>query len=361
MDKYITSTNDLVIQAMTLGSVIERKAKSNDPEACFQMGMIHLLGIDKPVSFKMAASFFDRDVLKDNSDAVRLLGFIAECEGDYSLSFKYFSKASEIDNDSPKNSYLQSVAKERKKLIEYFNKLALPKSAINEEISTILSSYKKGKKQNVEACAKIATLCNDEPTCLEVAQAIYNEGDFSSALMWLKKGKVEDKNSLYKSIETKMSKLANNFLDSQTITVIELEGDSLLPKFDPDVLYAEVKKACDKIANDSQKEWKEKTFKNIDPIIRKQKDEAYKLALLEEEEEDRERRKRKRLIVLAIMCGLWFIFGLLMEREEPYGLADLCTSLTFALLCYWPYHYFSKKSEKEEEKKRKKRYKRNKK
>ena len=361
MAKYISSISDFVIQAMTTGSVMENKAKGNDPEACFQMGMIHLLGIDKPVSFRMAISFFDRDVLKDNSDAARLLGFIAECEGNYSQSFKYFSKASEIDNDSTRDSYLQSVAKERKKLIEYFNKLVLPKSVVNEEISTILNNNKKSKKQYVETCSKIATLCNDEPTCLEAAQAIYNEGDFFSALMWLKKGKVEAENSLYKSIEMKMTQLANDLIDSQTINIIELEGDSLLPKFDPDVLYAEVKKTCDAIASESQKQWKEKTLKIVDPIIRKQKDEEYKLALLEEEEEDKKRRKRKRLIVLAIMCGLWFVFGLLMERKEPYGFADLCASLTLALLCYWPYHYYSKKKEKEEQKKRKKQSRRNRK
>lgn len=361
MAKYISSISDFVIQAMTTGSVMENKAKGNDPEACFQMGMIHLLGINKPISFRMAISFFDRDVLKDNSDAARILGFIAECEGNYSQSFKYFSKASEIDNDSPLDSYLQSVTKERKKLIEYFNKLVLPKSVVNAEISTILGNYKKSKKHCVETCSKIATLCNDEPTCLEAAQALYNEGDFFSALIWLKKGKVEAKNSLYESLERKMAKLANDFLDSQAINVIDIEGDSLLPKFDPDVLYAEVKKTCDKIANESQKEWKEKTSKIIDPIIRKQKDEEYELALLEEEEEDKKKRKRKRLIVLAIMCVVWFIFGCLMERKEPYGFADLCASLTLALLCYWPYHYYSKKKEKEEQKKRKKRNKRNKK
>lgn len=360
MAKYISSISDFVIQAMTTGSVMENKAKGNDPEACFQMGMIHLLGIDKPVSFRMAISFFDRDVLKDNSDAARLLGFIAECEGNYSQSFKYFSKASEIDNDSTKDSYLQSVAKERKKLIEYFSKLVLPKSVVNEEISTILNNNKKSKKQYVETCSKIATLCNDEPTCLEAAQAIYNEGDFFSALMWLKKGKVDTKNPLYESIEKKTGEFRKMYMNSNTINVVELEGNALLPKFDPDVLYSDVKKTCDKIAKGSQAQWKEKNSNIIDPIVCKQKDEEYELALLEEEEEYKRRNKRKRLIVLAVMCVLWFIFGCLMERNEPYGFADLCTSLTFALLCYWPYHYYSKKKETEEQKKRKKRNKRNK-
>lgn len=358
MDKYITSVKDFVIQAMTLGSVIERKANGGDPEACFQMGMIHLLGIDKPVSYRMAISFFDRDVLKDNPDATRLLGFIAECEGNYSLAFKYFSKASEIDNDRANDSYLLSVAKERKKLIDYFNKLVLPKAVINEEISKILSNYKKDK---IETCSQIATLCNDEQTCLEVANSVYNKGDNFGALMWLQKGKIDIKNPLYESIGKKAGEFEKMFMNSNTIQVVKLEENSLLSKFDPDVLYADVKKTCDKIADESQKQWKDKISKIVDPIIRKHKDEEYELALIEEEEEDKKKRKRKRLIVLAIMCVLWFIFGCLMERKEPYGFADLCTSLTLALLCYWPYHYYSKKKEKEEQKKRRKQNKRNKK
>ena len=51
MAKYITSIRDLMIQTNNI-SDIKTKAKDGDPEACFQMGMIHLLGVKTPIDFK---------------------------------------------------------------------------------------------------------------------------------------------------------------------------------------------------------------------------------------------------------------------------------------------------------------------
>lgn len=52
MEKYITSIKDLVIQVMTNGAEIKDKAEKGDAKSCFQMGMIHLLGINTPIDFK---------------------------------------------------------------------------------------------------------------------------------------------------------------------------------------------------------------------------------------------------------------------------------------------------------------------
>ena len=69
MEKYVTNIKDLVIQTITNGSEIKSKANSGDPMGCFQMGMIHLLGINTPVDFKKANQFFSNQSLSDNQDA----------------------------------------------------------------------------------------------------------------------------------------------------------------------------------------------------------------------------------------------------------------------------------------------------
>ena len=77
MAKYISSIRDLMIQANNNISDIKTKAKESDPEACFQMGMIHLLGVKTPIDFKKASSFLENQSLADDPDACRLLGFIS--------------------------------------------------------------------------------------------------------------------------------------------------------------------------------------------------------------------------------------------------------------------------------------------
>lgn len=58
MAKYVTSISDLTIQAINNKSEVVIKAKNGDPEYCFKMGMIHLLGINTPIDFKKPVSFF---------------------------------------------------------------------------------------------------------------------------------------------------------------------------------------------------------------------------------------------------------------------------------------------------------------
>ena len=106
MEKYVTNISDLVISAMTIGDTIERKAEGGDPEACYQMGMIHLLGIEKPVSFRMAIAFFSKKSLSSYSYALRLLGFLNECDGNYSSAFQNYAKAYDLDNPDSKDTYI---------------------------------------------------------------------------------------------------------------------------------------------------------------------------------------------------------------------------------------------------------------
>ena len=60
VEKYVTNISDLVISAMTIGDTIRRKAESGDPEACFQMGMIHLLGMSDDLRLENLSSDIER-------------------------------------------------------------------------------------------------------------------------------------------------------------------------------------------------------------------------------------------------------------------------------------------------------------
>ena len=134
MEKYITSIKDLVIQALTNGSDIKANAESGDALSCFQMGMIHLLGINTPIDFKKASQYFGSPSLSDNQDAIRLLGFIAECEGIFSQAFQYYAQT----ESSEKDSYLDKIVKGRNHIQDYLKKLDLP-ATLNKEVSSILS------------------------------------------------------------------------------------------------------------------------------------------------------------------------------------------------------------------------------
>ena len=106
MEKYVTSIKELVTHALTNGSEIKAKAESGDALACFQMGMIHLLGIDTPIDFKKASEHLGNQSLADDPDANRLLGFIAECDGNYSLAFKNYANATGATGSNAKKPYI---------------------------------------------------------------------------------------------------------------------------------------------------------------------------------------------------------------------------------------------------------------
>ena len=114
MEKYVTNIKDLVIQALTNGSEIKTKAESGDALSCFQMGMIHLFGIDTPIDFKKAGNYLGTQSLNDNPDANRILGFIAECEGNYSQAFKNYANAGKASN----RPYINKVFEERGNLFK---------------------------------------------------------------------------------------------------------------------------------------------------------------------------------------------------------------------------------------------------
>ena len=307
MEKYVTNIKDLVIQTITNGSEIKSKANSGDPMGCFQMGMIHLLGINTPVDFKKANQFFSNQSLSDNQDAIRLLGFIAECEGNYSQAFQNYA----LTEKSEKDSFLDKVIKGRNHIQDYLRKLDLPVS-LNKELSSILNDYSKDKTSKTGASIKVAAICNDEQSCLEAAKCLYDAKDFISAIQWLKKGSIGPGNSMYTDISEMLEKSKSDLLSSKLLQVINLESGSLLTKEDPTPFLNKVKQSCDEKSMKCLAEWKERNQSCIGNIIKVYKDEEQKayLASLAEEEA---RKKSKRNIYIIVGVAICLLLGVLVS------------------------------------------------
>lgn len=306
MDKYITSIKDLVIQTITNGSEIKSKANSGDSMGCFQMGMIHLLGINTPVDFKKANQFFSNQSLSDNQDAIRLLGFIAECEGNYSQAFQNYA----LTEKSEKDSFLDKVIKGRNHIQDYLRKLDLPVS-LNKELSSILNDYSKDKTSKTGASIKVAAICNDEQSCLEAAKCLYDAKDFISAIQWLKKGSIGPGNSMYTDISEMLEKSKSDLLSSKVLQVINLKSSSLLSKEDPTPFLTKVKQSCDEESVKCLTEWKEKNQSNIGNIIKVYKDQEQK-AYFASLAEEAEAKKKKQRMYIVIGVAILLLLGLFM-------------------------------------------------
>lgn len=301
MGKYISSIKDLVILVMTNGSQVIYKANSGEPESCFQVGMMHLLGINTSVDFKKASHYLSNQSLVGNQDATLLLAFIAECEGDYSKAFHQYANTISSETDA----YIDKVIKGRNNLQDFLKKQNLPIS-LNKEISSILSNYGKGKSSRTGACTKIAAICNDEPTCIEVAKCLFDAKDYISAIDWLKRGNVEPNDSMFITINKKLKESTLGLLNSKDLQVINLESISLLSKEDPTPFFKKVKDTCNEASMKCSEEWKDKNKSFIDKLIKEQKNQEYLASLAEEEEAKRKKSTRNLLIgfVIVIILGV---------------------------------------------------------
>ena len=311
MGKYISSIKDLVILVMTNGSQVIFKANSGDPESCFQVGMMHLLGINTPVDFKKASHYFSNQSLAGDQEANLLLAFIAECEGEYSKAFSQYANAISSETDT----YIDKVIKGRNNLQDFLKKQNLPIS-LNKEISSILSNYGKGKSSRTGACTKIAAICNDEPTCIEVAKCLFDAKDYISAIDWLKRGNVEPNDSMFITINKKLKESTLDLLNSKDLQVIDLESISLLSKEDPTPFFKKVKDTCHEASMKCSEEWKEKNKSFIDKLIKEQKDQAYLASLAAEEEAKRKRSGRYILIGIVVLIILGILVSLLPSSDE---------------------------------------------
>ena len=324
-EKFVASYKDLVIQALTNCNEIKSKAEKGDAESCSQMGMIHLLGINTPIDFKKASQYFGNRSLAYDVDANRMLGFIAECEGNYSLAFKKYANAA--TGSKAKKPYINKVFSERNDFYAYLKKFGFSGSFLNNEITAVLNDYIKGGDTKLDASIKLAVICKDEESCLDVARLLSDSGDYNSAMRWLKKGNISENNTLYASVKKKISSF-KDALNLSTLEVIELEGDSLLTDMATTPSYEGIKAMCDDAAAACKKEWNDMVSPQISAIkekikdeeaarLKKQKDaefEAFKESLIEEEA--RKKKKRNMFLVAAVIVIIVMLAALGSSSEK---------------------------------------------
>ena len=320
MDKYVTNIKDLVIQVLTNSSEIKSKAGNDDPLSCFQMGIIHLLGINTQIDFKKASTFLENQSLSDNPNANLLLGFIAECDGDYSSAFHYYANT----ESSEKDSYLDKVIKGRNHIQDYLRKLDLPLT-VNKEISSILNDYSKSKTSKTGSSIKIAAICEDEQTCLEAAKNLFDAKDYISAIQWLKKGNIAADNAMYMEINDMFEKSMKDLLKSKVIQIVDLNSNSLLSNEDPTPFLNKVKKSCDDASRNCSNEWKDKAKSYIGAIIKNYKDkehQAYLDAVAEEEARKRKRNKTIKYGVIAVVVLIVIILAAIGSSSDEKDNSD---------------------------------------
>lgn len=317
MEKYVTNLRDFVIEAMTNESQIQYMANIDKPEGNFMMGMIHLLGINTPVDFKKASLYFGNKSLSDDPDANSLLGFIAECEGNFSEAFQNYAKTESSDKDS----YLVKVFKGRNNAQSYLKKLDLP-TTLNKEISSLFSEYSKGKASKVGACIKIAAVCNDEPSCFEAAQALYDSKDYISAIQWLKKGGFGYENPLYSAINERFERAKQNLLQSNELQSIELDDNSLLSIVNPTPYLNKVMESCEKVSTACKKDWYQLIKKQIGKIIKEQKDKEHKAFLKEQAERKKKREDMIKYCVIGAVVLFFISLGFSIKNSLSSSYKD---------------------------------------
>ena len=365
MEKYVTNIKDLVIQTLTNGSEIKAKAESGDALSCFQMGMIHLLGIDTPIDFKKAGKYLGDPSLSDDPDVNRLLGFIAECEGNYSKAFKNYANAGKANRP-----YINKVSEERVNLQGIFKKLELPSTAQNKEITKALNEYIKGGDTKVDASIKLAMICEDADSCLDAAQALFDSGDYYSAMRWLQNGDISDSNTLYASVKKKISDSKSALNLPKSLEVIEINGNSFLANFDTTPSYAGIKNLCDEAAAVCMKNWHDSVSPKIasvkkkvedeeaarikkqkdeeaarlkklkaeeDARIKKQKEEEYQLFLQEQEEERKRKKKLRRKIIFLYVPIALLLVGIIFQ---PIDHKNASSANAFANALALPFGYY---------------------
>lgn len=318
MDKYITSLKDLIAETFRNSFKLNESAKKGDSKACFQMGMVYLLGINTAIDFKKAKLQFSSQSLLNDHDAQRMLGFLSELDGDYSAAFMYYAKAAGGVVDGSDDSYIENVKQERETLRGWLNKWNFPVRVLNNAITTILEDYAKGGEKKEKACIEIAAICQDAVSCITVARILMGFGDCSDAMQWLQYGAVEKNNPMYQMIQSKIYENSRFINLSNVLEIIEIDGCSLLSNIDIAANFAPARNALNGISVRCSKLWRKEVMPKIESIksiwkkeeknrIKKEEEDrqrALKQAeLLELEEKIRKKKRRDKIIniILSIL------------------------------------------------------------
>lgn len=318
MDKYITSLKDLIAETFRNSFKLNESAKKGDSKACFQMGMVYLLGINTAIDFKKAKLQFSSQSLLNDHDAQRMLGFLSELDGDYSAAFMYYAKAAGGVVDGSDDSYIENVKQERETLRGWLNKWNFPVRVLNNAITTILEDYAKGGEKKEKACIEIEAICQDAVSCITVARILMGSGDYSDAMQWLQYGAVEKNNPMYQMIQSKIYENSRFINLSNVLEIIEIDGCSLLSNIDIAANFAPARNALNGISVRCSKLWRKEVMPKIESIksiwkkeeknrIKKEEEDrqrALKQAeLLELEEKIRKKKRRDKIIniILSIL------------------------------------------------------------
>ena len=318
MDKYITSLKDLIAETFRNSFKLNESAKNGDQKACFQMGMVYLLGINTAIDFKKAKLQFSSQSLLNDHYAQRMLGFLSELDGDYSAAFMYYAKAAGGVVDGSDDSYIENVKQERETLRGWLNKWNFPVRVLNNAITTILEDYAKGGEKKEKACFEIAAICQYAVSCITVARILMGSGDYSDAMQWLQYGAVEKNNPMYQMIQSKIYENSRFINLSNVLEIIEIDGCSLLSNIDIAANFAPARNALNGISVRCSKLWRKEVMPKIESIksiwkkeeknrIKKEEEDrqrALKQAeLLELEEKIRKKKRRDKIIniILSIL------------------------------------------------------------
>ena len=332
MDKYITSLKDLIAETFRNSFKLNESAKNGDSKACFQMGMVYLLGINTAIDFKKAKLQFSSQSLLNDHDAQRMLGFLSELDGDYSAAFMYYAKAAGGVVDGSDDSYIENVKQERETLRGWLNKWNFPVRVLNNAITTILEDYAKGGEKKEKACIEIAAICQDAVSCITVARILMGFGDYSDAMQWLQYGAVEKNNPMYQMIQSKIYENSRFINLSNVLEIIEIDGCSLLSNIDIAANFAPARNALNGISVRCSKLWRKEVMPKIESIksiwkkeeknrIKKEEEDrqrALKQAeLLELEEKIRKKKRRDKIIdiVLSILFLPYALEFLIIDED----------------------------------------------
>ena len=325
MEKYITTIKDLV--ALEMANAIDEK---DEYMSNFHKGMIHLLGINTPVDLKMASQFFSNSSLKNDPDANCMLGFIKECEGNYSSSFSHYALAAEKSGEKQESPYLNKVIKGRGILLKSFKKYNLPLTT-NEQITKILDDSNKGTaKSKLNAKIIAAYICEDEATCIDVAQELFEAGDIYSAKALLQKGNVHKKHALYDKIDKFVSESRDSIKTTKS-TIVELEGESILPDYDKSLSISRIKKECDDCSKTCCQEWKAENQVVIDKMIKSQK---RKIAKEKAKKQDRYMAIGVWLLIPIIVFAIGCFFSSRWNIYPVYWIGLGCAALYYGVVFY---------------------------
>ena len=359
---YLTfRLKDLIAETSRNSFKLNESAKNGDPKACFQMGMVYLLGINTAIDFKKAKLHFSSQSLLNDHDSQRMLGFLSELDGDYSSAFMSYAKAAGSAVDDLENSYIEKVIQEREALRDWLNKWKLPTRVLNNAITTILKDYAKGGDKKEEACIEIAAICQDTVSCIIAAQILSESGDYSDAMQWLQIGAVENNNPMYQKIESKLNEINSSISLSDILEVIEIEGCSLLSGIDIAGIFAPARNALNEISTRCSRLWRKEVMPKIETIknkwekeeknrIKKEvEEERARLNRLKKEEEEalleaqQEKEARKKKLKLIFFVG-WFIFSFVSywvgSPNPSLGLA-IIYSIAWTLMPLAVYYFVS--------------------